>query len=994
MDYLRGGMELETGRTMPFTKRELTFLILIVLMAAFLRLYRLDEVPPGLHGDTAYKGVAANRILRGEAYPIFFEESWGGVEPMYMYLLALVFRVAGATPLAIKALSAVIGIITVAVFYLLVRELFRSVMIGLLASSWLAISYWHVGYSRLGWEIILAPLFAIVTLFFFWRGLESGRWREFVWAGLAMGASLYTYQAMRFLPILFVSYAGYRTLTEKGFWKKYGLKLGLSFCVAVLVFAPLGVYFATHSDAFLRRAAEVSIFNPEKNPDGPILSFARSAMRILGAYNFRGDPLWRHNLPGRPGFGLLTSVFFFVGLGVSVGRRKDPANLLLLFWLVIMSLPPILTPPRDVPHFSRMIGALPAACVFPAIGVHAACRWARTRWPSRTASYAFATGVLIMLVTSLALTFRDYFMVWAGNGDLRDHYFDGQFLDLGNAMNGLDDAEAVWILPISALSSPHDEAGHHTIEFTYRGQAPFHFLNLDEATAAEELSHLTRGHARALVVKYKNYALEEAYNYIDADPKELVPFLLGKYGQQLEQRSFDKFDVVTYELPRVPDFVIAGPFETVSSDFEAQLLLTGFDYGLYPEQLERNAEPLGRESLPSGGDLWIALRWESLADLPSDYKVALYLLDERERVLGQVDKILLSNHMRLTSDWEPDQAEIDYYILPSLPATAPGDYHIGLVVYDPATMERLVRRDSSGNAVGHTFRLVELKVVEAPSPPVVEPQRELKDADLVPEVTLLGYDLPHTQIRPGDALELALYWEAPRDVQDDYTVQVQLRDDLGHVWAEEESRPAYGGYPTTEWERGEIIRDWHDVPVSVEAPEGEYHLSVGLAKRGVPKGEVRLGTIHISGRARSFEIPEMEHQSGWRLGESVILLGYDVDPTVRAGDILELILYWQCVGQMDESYAVFTHLLDRDSGIRGQLDGVPVGSEAPTTSWIEGEMIADRYGIPVDAEAATGEYVLEIGMYDADTLQRLPAHDPQGTPQGDRILLETVLVQR
>jgi hypothetical protein len=239
-----------------------------------------------------------------------------------------------------------------------------------------------------------------------------------------------------------------------------------------------------------------------------------------------------------------------------------------------------------------------------------------------------------------------------------------------------------------------------------------------------------------------------------------------------------------------------------------------------------------------------------------------------------------------------------------------------------------------------------------------------------------------------------LYWEAIADVRDDYTVQVQLRDDAGHVWAQEESRPAYGGYPTTEWERGEIIRDWHDVPVNVEAPNGEYHLSVGLAQAGELSGEVQLGTIHISGRVRSFEIPDMEQQSGWRLGEGALLLGYDVDQTVRAGDVLELILYWQCVGQMDESYTVFTHLLDQDNVIRGQLDGVPVRSAAPTTSWVEGEVITDRYQIQVAAEAAAGEYAIEIGMYDAQTLERLPAYDPRDTLQGDRILLQTVQVLR
>jgi hypothetical protein len=148
-----------------------------------------------------------------------------------------------------------------------------------------------------------------------------------------------------------------------------------------------------------------------------------------------------------------------------------------------------------------------------------------------------------------------------------------------------------------------------------------------------------------------------------------------------------------------------------------------------------------------------------------------------------------------------------------------------------------------------------------------------------------------------------------------------------------------------------------------------------------------LGTIHVSGRARSFEIPDMEHQSGLRLGEDAILLGHDVDPTVQAGDILELILYWQCVGQMDESYTVFTHLLDQNEVIWGQQDSIPAGGEAPTTSWTEGEVIADRYQIMVDPQTPPGAYALEIGMYDAITGQRLPVHGMLGESLGRRILL-------
>lgn len=124
-----------------------------------------------------------------------------------------------------------------------------------------------------------------------------------------------------------------------------------------------------------------------------------------------------------------------------------------------------------------------------------------------------------------------------------------------------------------------------------------------------------------------------------------------------------------------------------------------------------------------------------------------------------------------------------------------------------------------------------------------------------------------------------------------------------------------------------------------------------------------------------------------------MLLGYDVDSTVRAGEILRLTLYWQCVEQEDQSYTVFVHLLDQDGAIRGQLDGVPSDGEAPTTSWVEGEVVHDQREILVDAQSPEGEYVLEVGMYDPKTAQRLPVYDAHHNPVGDRILLQEIGVE-
>jgi 4-amino-4-deoxy-L-arabinose transferase-like glycosyltransferase len=970
---------------MQFSRRELLLLALITLVAATLRLYRLGDIPPGLCGDTAYKGIGANRILAGE-YPIFFEESWGGIEPMYMYLLAGLFAVLGSTALTIKLLSALIGIVTVPLLYLLVRQMLSSRAVALLASAFLAISYWHLSYSRLGWEIILGPPFVILTIYFLWRALQSRRWLDFVWAGAALGASLYTYQAQRFLPLLIVCYLLYRGLLEKGFWREYGGKAALSLAIAVLVFAPLGFYFVTHSGAFLRRASEVSIFNPETNPEGPLRSFLESSVKVLGTYNVRGDPLWRHNLPGRPAFDVLTSVFFFLGLGISLTQWRQRSYSLLLVWLVILTLPPILTPPRDVPHFSRSIGALPAACVFPAVGMERLWHWWRVRRPSPRARVFAAVCLAAVLVTSATLTMRDYFLVWARNPDLRAQYFDGQFVDLATTMNSLDRPDGVWVLPLNALASPHDEPGHHTVEFLYRGKAPFHFLRLDESTAAGDLTALTSGRDRVMLVDYKDYVLEEAYNYIDADPKRLLPFLLSKVSEEVNKHEFESFDVHVYPVPANTTFSIGDSWQKVQANFGRQLQLSAVSLG------PTSAAYGQGDALPSGSEAWVVLRWEALTQPAADYKVAVFLLDQRARIVGQADKLLLSNHLRLTSQWEAGQVEIDYYLVPSLPATPPGDYDLQVVVYDPATMERLIVRGDAGNALGDSFTAARLSITRPASPPAVEPDHAIEDGALTTDLSLLGYDLSREEVNPGDSVEVALYWSAVRDIAQDYTVRLDLEDATGRSWAQERSRPAYGTYPTNMWKKGEVVRDWHDLRVPAETPSGDYELQLTLESQGEPLAELSLGTISVSGRVRSYEIPAMEHQLGWRLGEDISLLGYDLERGASAGGTLHLTLYWQCLSEMSESYTVFTHLLDANDVIRGQVDRLPGDPEAPTTSWVPGEVITDPYEITVDANASAGEYTLEIGMYDATTMERLEARDAQANSRGDSILLNTVLI--
>ena len=125
----------------------LILFLVITCLAAALRLYRLDALPPGLYHDEAYNGLDALALLHGEPRPLF-HEVWEqvtfagkvdtlphgrfplffvgnyGREPLFYYLLALSLAVAGARPLAIRLVAALTGVLVVpAVYWLAVSVL-------------------------------------------------------------------------------------------------------------------------------------------------------------------------------------------------------------------------------------------------------------------------------------------------------------------------------------------------------------------------------------------------------------------------------------------------------------------------------------------------------------------------------------------------------------------------------------------------------------------------------------------------------------------------------------------------------------------------------------------------------------------------------------------------------------------------------------------------------------------------------------------------------
>jgi hypothetical protein len=131
---------------------------------------------------------------------------------------------------------------------------------------------------------------------------------------------------------------------------------------------------------------------------------------------------------------------------------------------------------------------------------------------------------------------------------------------------------------------------------------------------------------------------------------------------------------------------------------------------------------------------------------------------------------------------------------------------------------------------------------------------------------------------------------------------------------------------------------------------------------------------------RTMDEAAPEHTLDVRLGDHVLLLGYDLSAQqVRPGETLSLTLHWGALERLDRPYTVFIHVLDAGGELLTQADGMPVDGTLPTSCWLAGELIPDPHDITIPAGAASGTYTVIVGLYDRPTMQRLPVAGGEGS---------------
>lgn len=409
---------------------------------------------------------------------------------------------------------------------------------------------------------------------------------------------------------------------------------------------------------------------------------------------------------------------------------------------------------------------------------------------------------------------------------------------------------------------------------------------------------------------------------------------------------------------------------------------------------------IAQEARP-GDQLQVEMRWQGLAPMDEDYRVTLRLMDAfghewglGSKMLADVDAETYWDLQGLeqavlipTSQWPVFETTLQVFELPVDLATPPGTYQVLARVHPEGAWAGLPSLDGSGKVLGYDVVLGEARILPATEAPAAEALKieHLLDITVSEGLRLLGLSHVSEEVRPGDQLGLALYWRAEADLAALPEVRFDLVGAEGILTA---ARWPMFPTPVETWSAGQVLRGQYAVPIPAEAPSGSYRVMLALGEETEPVAD--LGTIQVSGRQRLFDAPPLARRVEARYGGALTLLGYELpDASATPGGSLELTLVWRCEQPMEVAYTVFVHLTDETHQVWGQRDAQPQDGQAPTTGWVPGEVIVDRYAVAIKPDAPAGSYRLAVGLYDATTGVRLEGEDASGQPlDQDRALLE------
>lgn len=407
------------------------FLFFIVILGAFLRFYKIPTNPPGLYIDEVSIGLNAYDVLTrgqdqyGNSHPLFFPTFGEYKLPVYIYSVSGAMAIFGKNEFAIRFPSALAGTLMLIVIFFLSRELFlwdkktseKAWLYALLATLLLAITPWHIHFSRAGFE-------ANEALFFYSLGLLCGLYFVkknklimLILSCISFLLAFYTYDAYR-LIVPITLFCGFVWCLRK---KEYRKNAAIGVVLAVILALPMLQFsFFQHG---LARLSQTSAFAENPFSQGykkyltDIVIYKKNYLSYFSiTYLFRfGDQINRHQV-NNLGILYIWQLPFLIS-GVYFLRKTSNKLLkwLLLFLFLLGPIPASLA--RPSPHTLRNLFSVLPFTLLTIVGIYQMVLQ-KKKWVK-----IVLVGILIFAILEVGYYFHYYYV----------HYPKDAVVDWGGA---------------------------------------------------------------------------------------------------------------------------------------------------------------------------------------------------------------------------------------------------------------------------------------------------------------------------------------------------------------------------------------------------------------------------------------------------------------------------------------------------------------------------------------------------------------------------------
>lgn len=410
------------------------YLVLITLIAitslgGFLRFYKIGENPPSLNGDEismaydAYSILKTGRDQYGKFMPITFQSVGDFKNPLPIYLMTIPIKLFGLNDFSVRFQNALVGTIMIPIFFLFLIKVIKDRTIALVAAFFLSVSSWHIFYSRVEYETLIASFFVLLGIWFFMKMLEGSR----MWAILSAFffiLTMYTAPAPRlFIPVFIFVLLLFNLPEMKKRWDKTAI------FVATCIILGLPLVYATLFLGAGTRLSMVLISNDIEFQRYVLLEYFRSIADIPLLFFFwikrylnylQPDFLFINGLnmtaPNTFGLGILYIFelpFLILGI-IEFIKGRIVYKGILTIWLLTGIIPDSIT--NNQLHAGRLLHITPVLSLVTALG--AIQFFKRILTLSKTyvrifVSTAFILFVILVLIHAF-LTFSVHFPIAKG----------------------------------------------------------------------------------------------------------------------------------------------------------------------------------------------------------------------------------------------------------------------------------------------------------------------------------------------------------------------------------------------------------------------------------------------------------------------------------------------------------------------------------------------------------------------------------------------------